>query len=598
MGLRSLAELLWPKHTRGFFGVVALMVGAAFLETLQVALLFPVFVSLTHGVGEGTLGRLAALLALGPWDPLVNGLCALLAVTILKGGAVLWRDRQVAGLSGTIQHELKMRLIKLYADSAYAFFLDRKPGPLMYAVVTAATKVGTLIQKGAQFMAEWAKVAAIGLLALLIAPVPMLIVMALGLVYLALTRWISGQVSYHTGKGRAEAGAEQVSVMNEFLGGVRQIMAFGTQPLWQQRLERQSRIFRDLFVKDSVWLSVPKVALDLFLVGLLCGGLLLAHLFEPAWTSRQLPILAVFAVSCLRLVPSLTLLGHIRMEVAGLRAEAEQVHDLLANPVPRPQGGGRAFPGLRERIVLEGVGFAYQGRPEALREISLEFEKGTMTALVGPSGGGKTTLAHLLLGFLSPTRGRVLVDGVPLSEYSLESWRRRIGFVPQDSFLYHASVEENITFGRSGFSAEQVHRAADIAHAHEFISRLPQGYATTVGERGMKLSGGQQQRLAIARAVLHNPGILILDEATSFLDAESERLVQEAIERISVDRTVILIAHRLSTVRGCGQVVVLEDGRVVEQGPPERLLQEKGRYYQLFSSGLPARGDAVPEGVG
>ena len=584
MRFQPLAELLRHRR-RALFYVAALMVGAAFLESVQVALFFPVFHCLTGGAGGGLLGRLSSLLALGPWDLLVNSISVLLIVTVLKGGVMLWRDQQVAAVSGTIQHELKMRLMKLYADSSYTFFLDQKHGRLLYIVTVAATKVGALVQKAAQFIAETVKVAAIALLMLLVAPLPTLFVGVVSLGYHALTKIISSRVSYHTGKGRVDAGTEQVSVMNEFLEGIRQIMSFGSQSLWQERLERQSIMFRDLFVKDSVWLSVPKVALDLFLVGLLFGGLLLLQLFHPFWVTRQLPLLAVFAMSCLRLVPSLTLLGQLRMEMTGLGAEAEQVLEALANPSLRPKGGEKIFAELREEILLERVSFAYPGRTEVLREISLQFKRGSMTALVGPSGGGKTTLAHLLLGLLSPTGGALRVDGVALEEYSLESWRRRIGFVPQDLFIYHASVEENITFGRSGFSPEQIRRAAQISNADEFISKLPQGYATVVGERGMKLSGGQQQRIAIARAVLHNPELLILDEATSFLDTESERLVQQAIENASRNRTVILIAHRLSTVQRADKIVVLEGGRVVEQGSPSELMAGKGRYFQLTGQG-------------
>lgn len=584
MRLRALAEFLWPRRLAVFW-VAALMTLAALLESAQVALFFPVFQALTGAGAGGILGRLSFILERGTGDLLVNALSALLAVTLLKGAVVLWRDRQVATVSGTIQHDLKMRLMKLYADSSFTFFLGRKHGDLMYAVTIAATKVGTLVQKTAQFIAESAKVATITLLMTVAAPVPTLLMAVVGLGYHALTRAISSRVSYHAGKGRVVAGMEQVSVMNEFLEGIRQIMAFGTQSLWQGRLERQSRVFRDLFVKDSVWLSVPKVALELFLVGILFGGLLLLHLFYPLWMTRHLPLLAVFAMACLRLLPSLTFLGQLRMEGVGLSAEAERVVETLANPTPRAKGGGRNFSGLQKEIALEAVGYAYAGRQDVLRDVSLRFEKGGMTALVGSSGGGKTTLAHLLLGLLSPTRGIIRVDEVPLEEYSLESWRRRIGFVPQDLFIYHASVEENIAFGRSGFSSEQIRWAAKVSNADEFISNLPQGIATIVGERGMKLSGGQQQRISIARAVLHNPEILILDEATSFLDTESERLVQRAIEDASRNRTVILIAHRLSTVLRADKIVVLEGGRVVEQGSPGELMAGKGRYFQLTGQG-------------
>jgi ABC-type multidrug transport system fused ATPase/permease subunit len=188
-----------------------------------------------------------------------------------------------------------------------------------------------------------------------------------------------------------------------------------------------------------------------------------------------------------------------------------------------------------------------------------------------------------------------LIDDLDLREIRLESWRRQIGFVAQDPFITHASIAQNILFGRSGVDFASLRRAAQIAHADEFISSLPEGYETAVGERGMKLSGGQQQRICIARAILHDPEILIFDEATSFLDVESERLIQEAIEQLSKDRTVVLVAHRLSTVRNADKILLLDEGRVVEEGSHLELIQAKGRYFRWIASGNPP-GELEPVG--
>jgi subfamily B ATP-binding cassette protein MsbA len=192
-------------------------------------------------------------------------------------------------------------------------------------------------------------------------------------------------------------------------------------------------------------------------------------------------------------------------------------------------------------------------------------------------------MVNLILGFFEPSEGHILIDGVPLHEYRLETWLRRIGFVSQDPFIYHATIAANIKFGRNGFSWQSVRKAAEIANAQEFISELPQGYEAVVGDRGMKLSGGQQQRIAIARAVLHDPEILIFDEATSSLDTISEKLVQQAIENISKGRTVIIIAHRLSTIRHADKIVVLDQGRVIEEGTHQELLGGHGRYFELVA---------------
>jgi ABC-type multidrug transport system fused ATPase/permease subunit len=210
------------------------------------------------------------------------------------------------------------------------------------------------------------------------------------------------------------------------------------------------------------------------------------------------------------------------------------------------------------------------------------FEQGKVTALVGASGAGKSTIVNLLLGLYEPSGGRILVDGIPLSDYNLDSWRRRLGFVSQDPFVIHGTLADNITFGRDGFSEQDVVAAAVQANADAFIRELPEGYQTLVGERGMKLSGGQQQRLCIARALLANPSLLLLDEATSSLDSITERAIQETIREISENRTVIQIAHRASTVARADHIVVLHEGRIVEMGSHMDLLRNDGEYAKLF----------------
>ena len=216
----------------------------------------------------------------------------------------------------------------------------------------------------------------------------------------------------------------------------------------------------------------------------------------------------------------------------------------------------------------------------------MSFEKGAITAIVGPSGSGKTTLINMILGLFQPTSGRITVDGTPLQDLTNESWLRRLGFVSQDPFLYHTTIEENIRFYRTGHSEEELNRAATIANVHDFICELPEAYGTLAGDRGIKLSGGQQQRICIARAVLDSPEILIFDEATSSLDSLGEKQVQQAVDNASSDRTVIIIAHRLSTVRHANKIIVLDDGKIVEQGTHDELLKSKGHYYQQVAASV------------
>jgi ABC-type multidrug transport system fused ATPase/permease subunit len=266
--------------------------------------------------------------------------------------------------------------------------------------------------------------------------------------------------------------------------------------------------------------------------------------------------------------------------------DVQVAHKVLTQAVPARHEGHLQLPSFEDKISFEEVSFAHRNRDVLMDKVTMVFERGKVTAIVGPSGSGKTTLINLILGLFDPSEGNITVDGISLQDLTHETWLSRIGFVSQEPFITNNTITENIRFNQEGHSFEDIEKAAIVANAHNFINEFPEGYNTITGDRGIRLSGGQQQRLCIARAVLGSPEILIFDEATSSLDSIAEKQVQEAIDAASANRTVIIIAHRLSTIRRADKIIVLDNGKVVEQGTHQELLENDGQYSRQVAASI------------
>jgi ATP-binding cassette subfamily B protein/subfamily B ATP-binding cassette protein MsbA len=293
---------------------------------------------------------------------------------------------------------------------------------------------------------------------------------------------------------------------------------------------------------------------------------------------------AVFLLMLYRLVPRVSEINRQMVTFYRMLPDLDRATSFLRiDDKEYERKDGEPFRGLREGIEVRNLSFRYrEDGPLALNDISFTIPRGRMVALVGVSGAGKSTMVDLLLGVYKPTEGQILVDGTDMHDFNPKSWRQCLGMVSQTTFIFNATVRENITFARPDASDEEMIAAARIANAHDFIMETEDGYDTLLGNQGYRLSGGQRQRIAIARAIIHNPAILILDEATSALDSEAERLIQDAIDNLRGERTIVAIAHRLSTIRKADTILVLHQGRLVESGTHEALLKQKGRYAHLW----------------
>ncbi|MEG5066242.1 ABC transporter ATP-binding protein [Microcoleus sp. B3-A4] len=371
----------------------------------------------------------------------------------------------------------------------------------------------------------------------------------------------------------------------EFINGIRTIQAFAAQEFERKRFYQSSSRVAESLIKITRLMSSVKPLSESIATAILVSLIIMA--FNGILIGKSLPVasLLTFFFVLFRLVPTLQDVNGTRVVLSGLQGASVNVKELLRtdNKDYFPNGH-LEFSGLKRAINLVSVDFGYEPDNLVLHDISLTIEQGKMTALVGGSGAGKTTLADIIPRFYDPTRGTILIDGVDLKTYEIKSLRQKLAIVSQDTFIFNANVRDNIAYALEGVEEAEILEAARQAYALEFIEQLPEGFDTELGDRGVRLSGGQRQRLAIARALLRDPEILILDEATSALDSVSERLIQESLEKLSMGRTVIAIAHRLSTIVRADKVVVLEQGRIVEQGGYQELLSQHGKlwkYHQM-----------------
>ena len=491
----------------------------------------------------------------------------------------------VTWLGERVTADLRNAVYSHVVTQSPQFFETTQTGEVLSRLTTDTTLVQTVVGSSLS-MGLRNTVLGIGAMVMLIVTNPYVMTQVFGiLVLVVLPSLYVGQRVQKLSRASQDRVADSSAIAAEVLNAIPVVQSYTQEAREAQRFERST--------ENAFGTAVKRTRMRAFLVAFIITatfGALLWGLFQGTQAVVRGDIsaghLGQTVVYVIILVSSVAVLSEVYGDLLRAAGATERLMELLAlrSPITSPPHAS-ALPATRagSSVALRNVTFRYPSRPHqpTLANFDLEVAAGETVALVGPSGAGKSTVFQLLLRFYDVAQGEVLIDGVSVREASLEALRQRVGIVPQDSVIFSANAIENIRYGRPDASDDEVMAAAKAAFAHEFISALPEGYQTFLGERGVRLSGGQRQRISIARAMLKNPPLLLLDEATSALDAESERMVQAALESAMRDRTTLVIAHRLATVQRADRIVVMEAGQIVETGTHSQLIESGGLYARL-----------------
>ena len=582
-------KIVWfflSKYKFSFMFVIGLAILLSILETLNVALIAPI---LSNSMGGQTNNNffmyfINIFLNFIPIDDILIKYCILfVAIALLAFFVKLVFFFISVELNSMIVTNVKKKIFERCINYDYQFFIDHNKGEIFYKIFAAPGKLTLILTIISDSFAEVISLVLIFVLLFSLSWKGTLLILVGGTVYYYIIKRLSLKISYKAGKKKLEFSQKESVIINEFMDGIKQIKVFETFPYWKNLFDKTLRTYWKHQKRGYFWSRVPG-ALILLLAYLSIGGtIIFVKLQNPSGFISTIPVIGTFAFALFLILPRLSNFGSYRMQFMDLFSDAEAIFEMLEDTsYNKIKNGERKFIGLHSSIELRNVTFAYKNREPILNDASLSINKDKITALVGPSGSGKSTIVNLLLRLHDVDSGGIYIDNTNIKEFDIFSFLKKVGFVSQDTFIFNASVRDNIAFGNV-YTDQEILEAAKLANADEFIQKLPDKYDTIVGDRGMKFSGGEKQRIAIARAMIRKPEILILDEATSSLDNVSENVVQKAINNISKNCTTFIIAHRLSTIQNADIIYVIDHGEIVESGKHTELLQKKGKYWELYN---------------
>ena len=565
--LKAFTTIIWPRRGLVFVGLLLIVISraASFVAPISVKYL------MDEILPNKNVEMLKLLVVIVIASILVQAITSFLLTRILSVQAQF------------LISELRAQVQKKVLSLPLQFFDNTKSGELVSRIMSDVEGVRNLIGTGLVQLVGGTITAVVALVLLLQISVPMTLFTLVPMTVFALIALRAFKVIRPVFRERGKINAEVTGRLTETLGGIRVIKGFNAEKqeahIFEEGVER---LFQN--VKKSLTWTAALTSSSTFLLGLATTGITGIGGYNIIEGDLSLGDFLQFTFLLGLMIAPIVQMSNIGSQLTEALAGLDRTEELM-NTASEADEAERVltFDQIDGLVEFEDIHFSYEEDKEVLHGIDFTVKPGEVVALVGSSGSGKTTIAGLAASFLEPDSGRILVDGKDLSKANLESYRQHLGVVLQDDFLFEGTIRENILFPRPNASEEELEAAVKAAYVNEFTDRFEDGLDTLIGERGVKLSGGQRQRLAIARAVLANPRILILDEATSNLDTESETLIQKSLAELTKGRTTFVIAHRLSTIRSADHILVIEGGNIAERGTHDELIALEGRYYNLFT---------------